>query len=164
MIGSNSEMLKNTNRKKPKTKRGKPQTIPDPSLQSKETFTTLVINMMEKGASVCNLARDFENSDPFYSVLKTLRLPLLSYPDIACQMLPLNRSTRTTCFKQHRKLHAWLMSMSVSENRGYLDNLASWMGKWWTSQFRDFPTFHGFPLNFEVQTWRSIWNTVHWKA
>lgn len=66
-----------------------------PAVLYLETFTTLVMNLMEKGASACNLAHDFENSDPFYPVLKTLRLPLLSYPDIACEMPPLNRSTRS---------------------------------------------------------------------
>lgn len=66
-----------------------------PALLFLETFAPSEVGMMVKGVSACNIARDFDNSDPFYPVLKTLRLPLLSYPDIACRMHPLNRTTRS---------------------------------------------------------------------
>ena len=66
-----------------------------PALLFLETFSLTVLNVLAKGkTSACRVAADFEETDPFYSVLKGLQIPALSYPDIACQMAALNRTTR----------------------------------------------------------------------
>eukprot|EP00438_Fugacium_kawagutii_P022953 Skav226790 [mRNA] locus=scaffold8:393018:394424:- [translate_table: standard] len=44
----------------------------------------------------CNYAKEFEREDAFYSVAKELQIPMLSYPDIACHLPALNRTSRST--------------------------------------------------------------------
>lgn len=66
-----------------------------PAILFVETFSVTDMTLLAEGTSACNFARDFESMDPFYSVAKALKLPLLSYPDIACHLPALNRTSGT---------------------------------------------------------------------
>ena len=48
-----------------------------PALLFLETFEWTVFQVLAK-TSACRLAADFERTDPFYSVLKSLQIPVLS--------------------------------------------------------------------------------------
>jgi len=66
-----------------------------PALLFVETFSRPVMHLlMLHGSTPCGLVANFTSSDPFYGAAKAFRLPLLNYPDMVCQMPPLNRSTR----------------------------------------------------------------------
>ena len=65
-----------------------------PALLFVETFSWPVMHLLMNGSTPCGLVANFASSDPFYGAAKAFRLPLLSYPDMVCQMPPLNRSTR----------------------------------------------------------------------
>eukprot|EP00438_Fugacium_kawagutii_P007177 Skav225018 [mRNA] locus=scaffold3954:79576:81003:- [translate_table: standard] len=44
----------------------------------------------------CKYAQEFETEEAFYGVAKQLQIPMLSYPDIACHLPSLNRTSMST--------------------------------------------------------------------
>eukprot|EP00435_Cladocopium_sp_Y103_P051506 s273_g16.t1 len=66
-----------------------------PALLFIETFSLSMIRSWKEDSKPCSFGSFFDASDSFFHAAKTMQLPLLSYPDVACQMPPLNRSTRS---------------------------------------------------------------------
>ncbi|CAJ1346445.1 unnamed protein product [Effrenium voratum] len=82
-----------------------------PALLYFETYTGRAIEtMQQKKVDQCLFAADLENLDPFYAVLKSLGIPVLSYPDIACEM------TRGQEILPHDKRIPYLYSVEASHH------------------------------------------------